>query len=88
MIFVEVRLNSFDLLSHLADMRSWLDRNGIDTTGFSYREQIDRMLARVAFKTAAGAEAFAARFAGRVVSDTASAPPPDGQPAIAALASE
>jgi hypothetical protein len=71
MVFVEVRLNSLDLPSDLADMRTWLDKNGVDTAGFSYREQVDRMLARIAFRTKAGAEAFAARFAGRVVSDIA-----------------
>jgi hypothetical protein len=74
MVFVEVWLDSSDLPSDLADMRTWLDKNAVDTTGFSYREQVDRILARIAFRTKAGAEAFAACFAGRVVSDIAPSP--------------
>jgi hypothetical protein len=71
MVFVEVRLNSLDLPGDVAEMRAWLDNNAVDTAGFYYREQVDRMLARIAFRAKAGAEAFAARFAGRVVSDIA-----------------
>ncbi len=67
MVFVEVRLSSLDLSSHMADMRVWLDRNCVDSAGFSYREHIDRATARVAFKMRAQAEAFAARFSGRIV---------------------
>ena len=74
MVFVEVWLNSLDLPRDLADMHTWLDKNAVDTTGFSYREQVDRMLARIAFRTKAGADAFAACFAGRVVSDIAPSP--------------
>ena len=71
MVFVEVWLNSLDLSSDVADMRAWLEKNSADTLAFSYREQVDRLLARIAFHTKAGADAFAARFAGRVVSDVA-----------------
>lgn len=66
MFFVQVRLNSLDLLAHMSQMRIWLDANGVETAGFSYRELIDRTIARVAFKARTEAEAFAARFAGRV----------------------
>jgi hypothetical protein len=81
MVFVEVRLNSVNLLRDMADMRIWLDRYRIDGTGFSCLSHPDGMLARVTFKKQSQAEAFAARFAGRVVSDTGppsgrSAPPP------------
>jgi hypothetical protein len=75
MVFVEVRLKSLDLLSHMADMRIWLDRNHVDTAGFSYREGnwsgMTRAIARVAFMATTEAEAFAAHFAGRVISDMA-----------------
>jgi hypothetical protein len=67
MVFVEMRLNSLDLLSHMADMRIWLDRNCVNDTGFSYKDDFDRVLARVAFNRQSEAEAFAARFAGRVI---------------------
>jgi hypothetical protein len=70
MVFVELRLNSLDLLSYMADMRVWLDGHCIETAGFSYREHIDRATARVAFKMRAQAEAFAARFSGRIVHST------------------
>jgi hypothetical protein len=68
MFFVQVRMNSLDLSHDMGQMRMWLDANRIDTTGFSYRELIDRAIARVAFKARTEAEAFAARFAGRVIS--------------------
>jgi hypothetical protein len=74
MVFVEMRLNSLDLPGDVADMRAWLDKNAVETAGFSYREQGDCMLARIAFRTKAGPEAFAARFAGRAVSDIAASP--------------
>jgi hypothetical protein len=74
MVFVELRLNSLDLSSHMAEMRIWLDRNCVDTVGFSYREQVDHALARIVFTAKAAAEAFAARFAGHVISDIASPP--------------
>lgn len=67
MTFVEMHLNSLDLLSHMAEMRVWLDSKSIDTAGFSYEEHIDRAIARVVFKMRAEAEAFAARFSGRIV---------------------
>jgi hypothetical protein len=72
MVFVELRLNSLALLSNMADMRVWLYGQCIDTAGFSYREHIDRATARVAFKMQAQAEAFAARFSGRIVHSTLS----------------
>lgn len=42
-------------------MRIWLDSNDINAAGFSYNAS-----ARLAFREAADAEAFAARFSGRV----------------------
>jgi hypothetical protein len=71
-VFVELRLNSLDLLSHMADMRVWLDRNGVESAGFSYEEHIDCATARVAFEMRAQAEAFAAAFSGRIVHRTIS----------------
>ena len=70
MLVVEVRLNSLDLASLMAEMRVWLDGHDINTAGFSYREHIDRATAGIAFKMRAQAEAFAARFSGRVVHST------------------
>jgi hypothetical protein len=67
MMFVEVRLSSLELLSHMAEMRVWLDGKSIDAAGFSYKEHIDRATARVAFKKRSEAEAFAARFSGRII---------------------
>lgn len=61
MVSVEVRLHPMDLLSHMADMRIWLDSKDINAAGFSYNAR-----AFLAFRTAADAEAFAARFCGRV----------------------
>jgi len=67
MMFVEMQLNSLDLLSHMAEMRVWLDSKSINTVGFSYEEDIDRAIARVVFNMRVEAEAFAARFSGRIV---------------------
>lgn len=67
MVFVELRLNSLDLLSHMADMRVWLDSKSIGTAGFSYTEHVDHATARVAFRAAVEAEAFANRFSGRII---------------------
>jgi hypothetical protein len=66
MMFVEMQLNSLNLLSHMAEMRVWLDSKSIDTVRFSYEEDIDRAIAGVVFKRVE-AEAFAARFSGRIV---------------------
>jgi hypothetical protein len=68
MFFVQVRLNSLDLLAHMSQMRIWLDANRIETAGFSYSEDIDRAMARVAFKAETEAGEFAARFTGQVIS--------------------
>ena len=68
MFFVQVRLNSLDLLAHMSQMRIWLDANRIEATGFSYGEEIDRAVARVAFKAETEAGEFAARFTGQVIS--------------------
>jgi len=67
---VEVRLNPLDLSSHMTDMRVWLDSHGVDGTGFSYAEHIHGATARVSFNMQAQAEAFAARFSGRIVHST------------------
>ena len=67
MMFVEMQLNSLDLLSHMAEMRVWLDSRSVDIARFSYQKHIDRATARVVFRTRAEAEAFAARFSARIV---------------------
>ena len=67
MMFVEMRLNALELLSHMGEMRAWLDSKSIDTAGFSYEEHSDRATARVVFKMRPEAEAFAVRFSGRIV---------------------
>jgi hypothetical protein len=72
MMPVEMQLNSLDLLSHMAEMRVWLDSKSIDTVRFSYEEDIDRAIARVVFNMRVEAEAFAARFSGRIVHSTLS----------------
>jgi hypothetical protein len=74
MVVVEVRLKPMDLASHMAEMRAWLDTHRVDTAGFSYREQVERAIARLAFDRKGEAVAFAARFAGRVVSDSVPSP--------------
>jgi hypothetical protein len=68
MFFVQVRLKSLDLLTHMSQMRIWLDANRIETAGFSYSERLDRAVARVAFRAKTEAGEFAMRFAGRVIS--------------------
>jgi hypothetical protein len=68
MFFVQVRLKSLDLLTHMSQMRIWLDANRIETAGFSYSERLDRAVARVAFRAKTEAGGFAVRFAGRVIS--------------------
>jgi hypothetical protein len=93
MMLVKIRFKPLDLLSHMADMRVWLDRNGVDAAGFSYREQNNRAIARLAFMARTEAEAFAARFAGRIIIDMAPspaqiAPPPRAPPWTAATPPE
>jgi len=85
MVLVEIRLKPLDLLRYMADMRVWLDRNGVDAAGFSYSEQNDGAIARLAFMARTEAEAFAARFAGRLITNMAAspaqiAPPPELPP--------
>lgn len=83
MVFVEVRLHPMDLLSHMADMRIWLDSKVINAAGFSYNAS-----ACLAFREAADAEAFAARFSGRVTGRAPSALEPALSPptALASIA--
>lgn len=93
MMLVEIRLKPLDLLRYMADMRVWLDRNGVDAAGFSYSEQNDGAIARLAFTARTEAEAFAARFAGRIIIDMAPspvqiAPPPRAPPWTAATPPE
>jgi hypothetical protein len=89
MVFVKVRVNPSDLLSHMADMRVWLDSKHIGTAGFSYNQRIAHATARVAFKATADAEAFAARFSGRIIHSVPSAveiaPPLPAAPASVAI---
>ena len=76
MFFVQVRLNSLDLLAHMSQMPIWLDANRIEATGFSYGQEvflwpekkINRAVARIAFKAETEAGEFAARFTGQVIS--------------------
>lgn len=93
MMLMEIRLKPLDLLNRMADMRVWLDRNGVDAAGFSYSEQNDGAIARLAFTARTEAEAFAARFAGRIITDMAPspaqiAPPPRAPPWKAATSPE
>jgi hypothetical protein len=65
MFFVDLRLPSSDLAARMRDMRIWLDGRQIETADFF----VKGAMARLAFRASQNAEAFAARFAGRIVPD-------------------
>jgi hypothetical protein len=67
MFFVDLRIPRHELAAQMGDMRIWLDRQKIETAGFF----MAGALARLAFKNAPQAEAFAVRFAGSMVQDPA-----------------
>jgi hypothetical protein len=62
MLFVDLWLPLANLAAQMGSMRIWLDRHGIETSGFSLTDNI----ARVAFREKLQAEAFALQFGGRV----------------------
>ena len=63
MFFVDLRLPPRDLATQMSDMRVWLDRHKVETSGFL----VKGAMARLAFRASRHAEAFAARFAGRII---------------------
>ena len=63
MFFVDLRLPPRDLAARMNDMRMWLDRHEIETADFV----VKGATARLAFRVSENAEAFATRFAGRIV---------------------
>ena len=65
-MFLEMQLNSLDPLNHMAEMRVWLDSKSIDIARLSYEEHTHRATASVVFNMRTEAEAFAARFSGRI----------------------
>ena len=62
MLFVDLWIPPDDFAAQMGDMRIWLDRHQIKTSGFSLKDSI----ARVAFRQKMQAEAFALQFGGRV----------------------
>jgi hypothetical protein len=65
---VQVRLEGGDIADRMAEMRQWLDREGVEPGLFRYRRMdADGVLCRVDFKSAGEAAAFAEAFAGTVV---------------------
>ena len=65
MFLVNVSVGPRDLAAQMGDMRIWLDGRQIETADFFVKGAI----ARLAFRASQNAEAFAARFAGRIVPD-------------------
>ena len=53
----------------MSDIRVWLDGHRVETSGFSYEEGSDCAVARLVFRVKPEAEAFAGRFAGRLIPD-------------------
>ena len=67
MFTVALQLPPDDLACHMSDIRVWLDGHRVETSGFSYEEGSD--CARLVFRVKPEAEAFAGRFAGRLIPD-------------------
>jgi hypothetical protein len=67
MFLVNLQLSPNDLAAHMCDMRAWLDRHNVETSGFSYKEGIGCAVARVEFRVKRQVEAFSAWFANRMV---------------------
>lgn len=63
MFFVDLLLPRHDLAEQLGEMRIWLDRHNVETSGFLLKGAV----ARLAFRVKPQAEAFAVRFAGGVI---------------------
>ena len=63
---VEIELPSRELSRQMAMMRVWLDERRCQPSGFNCREAAQGVLVQVDFKVAVDAEAFAARFGGRI----------------------
>jgi hypothetical protein len=64
MFFIDMQLVPGDLAARMCEMRIWLDRHNVETSGFSLE---DRTTVRIAFRVKREAEAFAVRFAGREI---------------------
>lgn len=76
MFFVDLWLSPRDLATRMSEMRIWLDGHKVEASGFL----VNGAIIRLAFSASQHAEAFAARFAGRVIPDTPirhGAPRPD-----------
>jgi hypothetical protein len=73
MFLVHLQLPLNDLAAHMCDMRIWLDRRNIETSGFSYKESSGCALVCVEFGAKRDAEAFSAWFADRGVPLTTAA---------------
>jgi hypothetical protein len=69
MFFVDLRLPPHDLAAKMGDMRIWLDKHHIETSGFFVKEETGCTMARLAFGGRREAEHFASRFTGRMNSD-------------------
>jgi len=63
MPFVDLPILPHDLGHQMGDMRIWLDRHKVETSGFS----ITKSIARLEFREELHAEAFAYQFGGRVL---------------------
>jgi hypothetical protein len=63
MFFVDLRLPPHDLPAQMGDMRIWLDRHEVETSEFL----VKGAMARLAFRVKPQAEAFAVRFADRMI---------------------
>jgi hypothetical protein len=66
MFFVDLRPPPHNLAAQMGDMRIWLDRHKVETSGF----RVEGAMARLAFRVKGEAEGFALRFAGRMISDS------------------
>jgi hypothetical protein len=62
MYSVEVALQSENLSSHMAAMRIWLDRQGVESSKFTCRDSGQGMVVCIEFKMAHDAEEFAEHF--------------------------
>jgi hypothetical protein len=63
---VEIRMSRQELSERMAMMRMWLDEHRFEPSTFSSRDVENGVLVRIEFKEAREAEAFAARFDGRL----------------------
>jgi hypothetical protein len=63
---VEIRVSRRELSERMAMMRMWLDERRYEPSTFSCRDVEEDVLVRIEFKVAGEAQAFAARFDGRL----------------------